>query len=266
MIDDNNKSLGYIHNEGLTILDEIHKICSENNISYFLDSGTALGAIRHNGFIPWDDDIDIGMLRDDYERFVQIAKTKLNTDFYLHSYETDPNFPKFYIKIRKNGTIMHENGDECYNHQGLWVDIFPFDNVSNIHCIALFEIKVGRILRRLYFNRIKETKCLSPKSRLLHYLICWIPKSWLRHLFESFCLLHNASKTRHLTCFAYKMARNMDLLFSRTDFDFFPLHKFEDRTYTIMNGYNNYLKIMYGNYMELPPEKERIGHIADTSL
>ena len=82
--------LAKLHATQLEIMDEIHRICTNNNIEYFLDSGSALGAVRHKGFIPWDDDIDVGMIRDQYDRFVDCCKTQLSPSFILQTQETDP--------------------------------------------------------------------------------------------------------------------------------------------------------------------------------
>lgn len=113
----------------LEILVEIHRICVENDITYWLEAGTLLGAIRHKGFIPWDDDCDVSMPRKDYERFLQIAQEKLPETMFLQTKETDKEYPLPWAKIRKNGTLLietGETGEEKYHH-GIFVDIFPYD-------------------------------------------------------------------------------------------------------------------------------------------
>ena len=113
----------------LEILVEIHRICVENNITYWLEAGTLLGAIRHKGFIPGDDDCDISMPRKDYERFLQIAQEKLPETMFLQTKETDKEYPLPWAKIRKNGTLLietGETGEEKYHH-GIFVDIIPYD-------------------------------------------------------------------------------------------------------------------------------------------
>ena len=93
----------------LMIAKEIKRICDLNNINYFLDSGSMLGAVRHSGFIPWDDDMDIGMCCDDYEKFISIAPKELDNRFFLDNYETNKSNPLVFSKVRLKGTTYIEN-------------------------------------------------------------------------------------------------------------------------------------------------------------
>ena len=143
----------------LEILVEIHRICVENNITYWLEAGTLLGAIRHKGFIPWDDDCDISMPRKDYERFLQIAQEKLPETMFLQTKETDKEYPLPWAKIRKNGTLLietGETGEEKYHH-GIFVDIFHMiimsRRKSSISCCGQGRQKTKRISIRRGVSR-----------------------------------------------------------------------------------------------------------------
>ena len=126
----NNKKLRKVQMVEVEILDEIDRICKKNNIKYFLVGGTLLGAVRHGGFIPWDDDIDLGMLREDYEKFIDICinSDELDKKYFMHSDETDSDYWLPFIKIRKNNTTFDEKViKNCDTHKGIYVDIFPMD-------------------------------------------------------------------------------------------------------------------------------------------
>lgn len=130
MFNEENATVASAQKVMLEILKEVHKICIDNDITYWIEAGTLLGAVRHKGFIPWDDDIDIAMPRKDYNKFMQIAQDKLPKDMFLQNKITDGDYPLPFAKIRKNNTLLietGESGDENYHH-GIFIDIFPYDN------------------------------------------------------------------------------------------------------------------------------------------
>ena len=126
------KTLKKLHIVEVEILDEIDRVCKKNNIEYFLIGGTLLGAIRHKGFIPWDDDLDVGMTRENYEKFINIAPNELDSKYYLDNFKTNTNCHLPFSKIRKNNTTMDEEATKNFNnHKGIFVDIFPFDKLKD---------------------------------------------------------------------------------------------------------------------------------------
>lgn len=116
----------------LDILKMLDRFCEENGITYFLDSGTALGAVRHAGFIPWDDDVDVGMLREDYDRFIELAKEGLPEGYSLHQFDDTPGFAAMFAKIYKDGTVFEtEESRSAGCPQCVFVDVFPYDALSS---------------------------------------------------------------------------------------------------------------------------------------
>lgn len=128
------KELSRLHTELYGLLGEADRICRKYDIPYFLIGGTAIGALYDQAILPWDDDVDIGMTRDAYERFLQVAPTELGADYFLSWIGTDPHTPYYYAKLKKNGTLFVETlFRDVPMHQGIYIDILPFDRVPNSH-------------------------------------------------------------------------------------------------------------------------------------
>ena len=251
-----------LHKVQLEIMDEIHRICVTNNIEYFLDSGSALGAIRHKGFIPWDDDIDIGMLRDQYDRFVECCKTQLSSAFVLQTKETDSGYHEYKAKIRKKNTFFPEERSRGFNFQGIFIDIFPFDYISDTPQKALREIRRGRFLLRCVKNYRNGSNSPSIVNRVFHHFLQIIPLSSLESCFYKHCTKHDSNPTHTLTSYYYKMSATKDMVFDVTMLSPVKPLPFEDRRYYVMVNYDAYLKTMFGDYMQLPPVEKRVVHLS----
>ena len=261
MKNNNAEVLQKLHNCLLDILIEIDRICRKHNIPYFLDSGTALGAVRHGGFIPWDDDADVGMIREDYERFIKAAGTELQPRFFLQTRATDPDFHKFSAKIRLNGTYFPESRNEGTSvHQGIFVDIFPFDYADDDENIAKKEIYKARRLYKLWGVRHRHPAKENVFRKMVRTLFLVIPESRIESMCEEHFKKHQKSPTNTVVSYSYKMNSYMILLFKISDMK--PTHNidFEKHSFEIMNNTDTYLKTMFGEYDKLPPEEERIWH------
>lgn len=251
----------------LEILKAIKNCCDEHNIDYFLVGGTALGAKRHKAFIPWDDDIDIGMLRKDYERFLEIAPGILGDEYFVQTPDSDPYSSFSYCKVKKNNTEFIEYCNRNSKmHQGIFVDIFPYDNVSPNINIQRKQFK--RMKRLVKINVLRQTEDISVPPidiktkykfwlrRIVHRLMRIIPRKILVDLIRKEATRYNNVDTKQFA------ALNVAKLLVCSEEMLFPLKelKFEDDYFKAPNQIEKYLTEFFGNYMELPPENERIGH------
>lgn len=136
------------------ILGEIIRICDKHSIDYFAIGGTAIGALYDQDILPWDDDVDLGMTRENYNRFLSIAPQELKSDYFLSWLETDPHTPFYYAKIKKNGTLFLEDKYKNVDmHQGIFVDIFPFDNVPDSAICRKMQFKLSNFLKTCFMAK-----------------------------------------------------------------------------------------------------------------
>jgi lipopolysaccharide cholinephosphotransferase len=254
------KILKKLQDTELEILCDIDRVCRENNIKYFLMFGTLLGAVRHKGFIPWDDDIDIGMEREDYEKFLKIAPKKLKSKFSIDNININKNYYLPYLKVKNNNTIFLEKNAVNYNgNNGMWVDIFPFDNYKTNKKGFLFKLKFkfisffhGIMIYRtlnLYFG--KPSIFIFLGSKFLTNKMCL----WFIEI-----LSKRSNKGNYILYYDHIGIKNT-IVYNRNDI--FPLKEIEfcGRKFYSPNNSNKILSLKYGDdYMVLPPVSERVTH------
>lgn len=261
------KDIDKIHLLELGIALEVKRICEKNKIPYFLTAGTLLGAVRHGGFIPWDDDMDIGMLREDYERFILACKSDLGEQFYLQTWDTDKNYPFSYGKIRLKRTRVVEafaQNNQSENN-GIFIDIFPFDNAPD----SLFEQNIQAIkyyvCRRILWIKKEmgmDMKKGTLKQRVKYYLFKFfsalLPYSAVKKYFSRVQLKYNHINTKKVvTDGAYGYRKEM--LNANWIHHLEPI-LFEKELFLSYAEKEAYLEYFYGDYMKLPPENKRGGH------
>ncbi|MBR4183150.1 MAG: LicD family protein [Lachnospiraceae bacterium] len=243
----------------INILDYVAAFCDENNIKYWINSGTLLGAVRHGGYIPWDDDIDLGMLREDYDRFISTYSDPTGR-FSLIGYEADGITPVSFLKVIDNNTVLYEP-DETGLRIAVYIDIFVYDNAPE----SLDEVERMYDVRDNYFRLINSQNDKTWPEGMLHKASMLLYR--LRKVyFKGRCyyvkkMIVNAKRYNTGEC-----ARVGDFLaFLRFTCDKDVLSEmteiaFEGKKYKAPKRYDEWLTAMYGDYMTLPPVEERVSH------
>ena len=257
-------TLQHIKDVELLILKDFIKICDENNLDYYLFFGTEIGAVRHQGFIPWDDDIDVIMFREDYEKFLKIME-KMNCEKYT-VYDIRYNEQYFFQfgRLSLNDTYWAEYWDDQVNFKmGIHIDLFILDKVPNNKFKRLFYMRRCLLLCKLCSIssiKIEEGSALiNTIVNSLHFLFNKIgltPKYYQKKLLKLF------RKYENRDCEYYAdLTMNEQPYFKIEDFKPAKLVKFEDILAKIPNNQEATLGQIFGDYMQLPPEEERVAHI-----
>lgn len=254
----------------LEILNEFVRVCEKNHLRYFLVGGTLLGAVRHGGFIPWDDDVDVAMPREDYEKFAEIAKDELSPDFFYQSSQTDQHYFLPYNKIRKNGTeIFEERFENATFHKGVFIDVFPLDVCPKpgAMCHLIFNV-VAVTNRRGEVDSGEKYVPYKELSGKLGYAFLrpYSPRGVIKFRNRFIRLAARFGKKKK--CFAsffgaygYKNEIYPCEWFEATELTF------EGRNYVCPAGYDKILSRNYGeDYMQMPPEDKRRTHIATEKI
>lgn len=259
------KNLKEIQAVQLQILLEVKEICEKHGIRFFLIGGSALGAVRHQGFIPWDEDIDIGILREDYNRFIKIAPKELSDKLFLQTNVTDPKYPTLYAKVRANGTTYIEKESQFLKdemHQGIFIDVFPLDYVSNNRIVEKIHFRVMHFFISIASSQAKNFPSNFLKRSIKKFyssLFLYIfGKKNLEKIAEKVASLYSEIKTDKITNF-YGRHREKETVPSKV-FEKAEYLKFEDSTMPVPHLWDYYLKNLYGNYMEIPPDDEKYVH------
>lgn len=247
-----------LHDVELEIMDEIARVCDRNNLRYCITAGTLLGAVRHGGFIPWDDDADIVMPREDYIKFCSICKSELNPDYFMDAFYTEKNCFRLFGKVRKINTVFLQEDigkPKCNLHNEIWIDIFPLDNADlSIEKMERKKRLLGKLKNILV---IKMTKVNTKKAKIIASSLC--PTKLIQILINKIMM----SGPKNSDCYInYGSQYSIQKQTIRKDV-YFPVTqiKFEDRVYAAPAQIETLLVKLYGqNYMELPPEEKRRTH------
>lgn len=258
----NEQQLKQTHEIQVELLNQVDRICRKHNIRYMLTGGTLLGAVRHKGFIPWDDDVDVRLERCEYERFCEVCQQELDGDkFFFQTYKTDKNYPWFYGKLRYNYSRYVRVGQEHLDmNDGIFLDIFPTDGMPNNVIGRTFTLIKCRLLKKMLYSVVGSVHEKNPVKRVVYKIMNKYPKRLVYKSFEAMAKKYSDNKYRYVTDYSFPSHIIQSEYCSRDWLsDLFEI-EFEEKKYYTISAYDRWLTIGYGNYMELPPVEQRHGN------
>lgn len=248
----------------LTAAKEVKRICDNNKIDYSLAYGTLIGAVRHEGFIPWDDDIDFAMTRDNYDRFIKCCEEQLGDDFEMLDWHKDNYYGNGFLKILIKDTVaIEKEAKDAKYPKKLFVDVFPMDCSPDSAIRQFIHWKVSRsairILQQKNRKRLKMAGIKTPVFLIFRVLAKILSHDFLVKIAEKEMTRYTNSNTDFLVDVAggsnYKRARVKKHVFSK-----YVELSFEGEKFKVIEEYDKYLTQEYGDYMKIPPVEERTNH------
>lgn len=252
----------------LKMLKDFIKVAEKHNLRYFVNGGTCLGAIRHKGFIPWDDDVDVMMPRSDYDKFLTLQNEFKDTPYFIQTWRTDPHYVYCFAKLRDSSTTYIENYYAAHriNH-GMWIDIFPIDGMS------YKEKKREKCAKRVKFVWYESYMSYLPqltrkfKKETFFKDLGLNIVGGLTYIFDIFHFRQRIIE-RHCRHYSFDKAVLAGLYFDfdtkhaamdKHIFDEFTLMDFEDIKVRVPKDYDKYLTMLFGDYMTPPPKEKQVG-------
>lgn len=243
----------------LELFEKFIEICDKHNLTYHLAGGSLIGAVRHGGFIPWDDDIDITMMRADYNKFIEAAKNELEEPFFLQTIGIDKGFYRNQIKLRLLNTTalpLHEWKDNLNIHQGIFIDVFPLDTIPEGKIEKFFFWKIERILKIILYNSVFHFSIYdyTLKSKII-YIICKqitniIPPWKIAQAIDKYVQKYNNKKGYNHIGPISRWSNDENKIRERSWYEETITVKFEGIECTIPKGYNEILNKQYGDWQK----------------
>ena len=258
-----------LHKVDLEIVKQVKDICDQYGLKYYMIGGTMLGAIRHKGFIPWDDDVDLGLPRKDYEKFLDIAPKFLSNNLEIVNYKTNPEYQYYITRIRDKETKVIEtriNNKNKYTHAS--IDIFPLDGSPNniiLRKIYYFRVMFWRAMMSMcYKDSIDPDRKRGKHERLLIKILKCIPiekifkPNFIKNRIDNLMRKNDFYKSKIVGCLmgAYRTKEMAPQKF----YDEGEIYQFDNLKLRGPKEYDKFLTLIYGDYMKLPPIEQRKIH------
>lgn len=248
----------------LDLLDRFQEVCHRHGLRYFASGGTLLGAIRHKGYIPWDDDIDIMMMREDYEKLLAIADAEFTAPYFFQTAWNDKNYSRGHAQLRNSNTtaILLSEKERFPFNQGVFIDIFPTDAVPDDKATLLAQRKKIKFYEKLLKVTVRYPA--NPKKNfiknVIHTVASFIPYRWIYKQMEKACTRYNGQGMKRAGLISF-LADDERLIFPVKAFDRIETVPFEYTTIDIPADYDTLLTHQYGDYMTMKRENSYHGGI-----
>lgn len=263
------ETLNHIHDVELMILKDLISFCEENNLTYFMYAGSLLGTIRHEGFIPWDDDLDVVMLRDEFEKFKMLFFASPNEKYELLSNESEKDYVYFFAKLSlKNTRFEEEWASQLDFNIGFNIDIFVLDDLAENKYKRFYQLKKAYLYNRLLImSKIRlDDLPFVPKliSHSMYHILNLLNLKPSKLTGKCLSFLNKYADVNASNVFDISAtAKEYPLIYDKNDFKEVIQVKFEDINVNVPKNYDKILTELYGDYMQLPPEEKRYNHPID---
>ena len=261
MMQIDNDTLRQIQMIQLELLVEVDRICKKCRIKYNIIAGTLLGAVRHCGYIPWDDDADVAFLRSEYERFRQAVKTELDdTRFYFQDNRRTKGYRWGYGKLRRKNTLfLREYQEHMPYKQGIFIDIFPLDGVPDNYILRSIKNFECFCVRKILWSKVGQIAEKNTIKRQCYKVLAKIPVELVWEYYYKMIIIANKKKTRMVRILMFPTP-NREYGYYRKWYENSIDIMFEGKLFQGIKDYDSYLSFKFGNYMEIPPLKKRKVH------